>query len=134
MVTSIVIRDESMSGKTLAEVTVELPSEQITVQELIRSRVYQEVRESNARAAAKKNETQELVPPSATELALNGPRSNHFTHVDWQTQFDKAVDAFRANRIMILVNDRQVMSLEDQIEIHSQTRISFLRLTMLMGG
>ena len=54
MATSVIIRDESMSGETLGEMRVEFPSEQITVNELIRSRVYQEVKESNARAAAKK--------------------------------------------------------------------------------
>ena len=134
MVTSVVIRDESMGGDTLGEMILELPSERITVNELIRSRVYQEVTESNARAAAKKYETRELVQPSPTELALNGPRSNNPAPANWKDQFDKAVDAFRANRIMILINDRQVTSLDEQIEINSGTRISFLRLTMLMGG
>jgi hypothetical protein len=134
MATSVIIRDESMSGETLGEMTVEFPSEQITVNELIRSRVYQEVKESNARAAAKKHERRELVQPSAAELILNGTRSNNTASVNWQTQFDKAVDAFHANRIMILIDDRQVTSLHEQIEINSATRISFLRLTMLMGG
>jgi len=132
--TRVVIRDESMSGETLGELTVEIPSEQITVKELIRSRVYQEVKESSARARSKKDESRELVQPTETETVLNGPRNTGPALADWKDQFDKAVDAFLANRIMILVNDRQATSLDEQIEINSATSVSFLRLTMLMGG
>ncbi len=134
MLTSLIIRDESLSGETLAEMTVDFPSEQITVNELIRSRVYQEVRESNARTAAHPQEPLELVPPTATELALNGPRTSGPTPVHWQAQFEKALDAFRARQIMILVDGRQVTSLDEQLQLHPDTRICFLRLTMLMGG
>ncbi len=134
MVTSVVIRDESMNGELLAEIPVEFPTSQITVSELIRSRVYQEVRESNARAASTPPDFSQRVTPSDEETILNGPRPEATTPVDWPTRFQQAVEAFRANQIMILVDDRQVTSLDDQIEIRSATRISFLRLTLLMGG
>jgi hypothetical protein len=133
-VTNVTIRDESMSGETLREIIVQFPSETITVRELIRSRVYQGVRESNARAAAKKAEPVAIVPLTATELTLNGPRAKNSAPVNWQARFEQAVEAFQAKRIMILVDDRQVNSLEEQIQVRSTTRISFLRLTMLMGG
>ena len=131
--TNVVIHDESMSGQPLQELTVEIPSEQITVRELIRSRVFQETKESNARAASQPIQPL-AVQPTDEEVVLNGPRSNEPTPVDWRVQFDKALEAFGANQILIFIDDQQVTSLEQQIEIDSATKIRFLRLTMLMGG
>ena len=132
---TVTVRDESIRGEQLGELTIEIPSEQITVRELIRSRVYQEVKEANARALSQtKIVREELVQPAETELALNGQRAAAPTPVGWQSQFDKAVDAFCTNRIMILIDDRQVKSLDEEFELNSDTKISFLRMTMLMGG
>ena len=122
-----------MSGESLRQRTIEIPSETISVRELIRSRVYQDAKESNARAASRPVEPL-LVQPSDIEQTLNGPRFEKSTIVDWKTQFEKAVNAFRIKHILILIDDRQVHSLEEKIQITSTTKISFLRLTMLMGG
>ena len=133
MATTVVVHDESMSGESLRQQTIEIPSETITVRELIRSRVYQDAKESNARAASTPVEPLPI-QPSDIELTLNGPRSQKPAIVDWHNQFDKAVDAFTSKQILILVDDRQVTTLDEQIQIGSTTKISFLRLTMLMGG
>lgn len=134
MTTSLVIRDQSMCGETLREFTVELPSEKTTVRELIRSRVYQEVKESNVKAVSTQPEPVVTVQPTDMELALNGSRFEPPTPADWKTQFEKALDAFTSNQIMVFVDDRQAHSLDEIVEINSATKISFLRLTMLMGG
>jgi hypothetical protein len=133
MMTTVVIHDESMSGESLRQQSVEIPGETITVKELIRSRVYQDAKESNARAVSKRDVPLTFQPAEA-ELTLNGPRSNQPTLVDWKVQFEKAIEAFCSKSILILVDDRQVNALNEQIQITSSTKISFLRLTMLMGG
>ncbi len=134
MPTTVVIRDESLTGKTLRQLTLEVPTETITVSELIRSRVFQEVKDANARAASQAAGSEPQVEPTDVELALNGVRQPGPEPVDWRGQFDKAVEAFRSNRILILVDDQQMVALDEAIEIKPSTRISFLRLTMLMGG
>jgi hypothetical protein len=53
---------------------------------------------------------------------------------DWKTQFQKAVEAFEANQILILINDRQAESLDEEFIIDPSTRVTFLRLTMLVAG
>lgn len=133
MATTLTIRDEEMSGKTIHEFSLEFLTEQITVRELIRSRVYQEVSEYNARRNSKEV-FQGLVQPPDAEKTPEGFLLRKGRTVDWKAQFDRAVEAFEANQILILVNDRQVESLDDVIEVGPQTEVSFLRLTMLVGG
>ena len=122
-----------MSGESLRQRTIEIPSETTTVRELIRSSVYQDAKESNARAASKPP-VPSLVQQSEIEIVLNGHRSEKPAMVDWKAQFEKAINAFNSKQILILIDDRQVRSLDDQIQISSATKVSFLRLTMLMGG
>lgn len=136
MPATITIRDESTSGKTLNEFSIEMPSERTTVRELIRSRIYQEVKDFNARQANRGwEEFQGLIQPTETEQVLNGdPARQRKRPIDWHRQFERALTAFRANQILILVDDRQTESLDEEIILSSRTRVSFLRLTVLTGG
>lgn len=49
MAATLTIRDETATGKNVGETVVEFLTERITVRELIRSRVYQEVQDYNRR-------------------------------------------------------------------------------------
>ncbi len=128
----LTIRDEEMTGKMLNEFSLEVESEKITVRELIRSRVFQEVKDHNV----KQNQVEfnGLIQPTDTEQALNGPRSKKSRQINWQRQFEKAVEAYEKNQILILVDDRQTESLDQEIEITSKSTIAFLKLTILVGG
>jgi hypothetical protein len=128
---TLTIRDESTSGETLREFSLDVLSERITVRELIRSRVYQEVKDFNAQQPGV---FQGLIQPADDEQTLNGGRRRKKRLIDWKRQFERALAAFRANQILILVDDRQLESLDEEIEITPDTRVAFLRLTLLMGG
>jgi hypothetical protein len=129
MATTITIRDETFPGGQAGELTLELLTERVTVRELIRSRIYQEVTEYNASRA---RHVRGLVQPTEAERLLNGnPRRRR---LDWEQQYERALQAFRKNGFLILVNDRQLEDLDEQIELRSDTRISFLRLVPLVGG
>lgn len=131
MSTTVTVRDETTSGGTLHEFALELLTERLTVRELIRSRVYQEVQDYNR---LQPQIYRGLVQPSDAETTLNGCRPRPAQTIDWKKQFDKAVEAFEGNGILILVDDKQVESLEQEIVVGPDTRVSFLRLTMLVGG
>ena len=49
MAATLTIRDEEMSGRTISEFPLDFLSEHISIRELIRSRVYQEVKDHNAK-------------------------------------------------------------------------------------
>ena len=127
----LTIRDETANGSVTHQLTLDVLEETITVRELIRSRVYQEVQDYNLRQP---QVYRGLVQPTDAERTLNGFTLKKPRQIDWKQQFDKAIEAFEANRILILVDDRQVDSLDEEIVIGPRTRVSFLRLTMLVGG
>ncbi|QDV16883.1 hypothetical protein Pan153_15170 [Gimesia panareensis] len=129
--TTLTIRDESMNGKITGELTLEFLTETITVRELIRSRVYQEVKDFNAR---RPEHFRGLVQPTDTEATLNGFKLKQRRELDWHEQFDKVVEAFERNQVLILVNDHQSESLDEEISLSPQTNVTFLKLTLLVGG
>jgi len=132
MSATLTVVDEELTGKKLNEFTLEVPAERVTVRELIRSRVYQEVKDHNAQTNP--TEFRGLVQPTDAEQTLNGFKLKQPRQIDWKEQFAKATEAFQSNRILILVDDRQTESLDEEIEVGSDTKVSFLRLTLLVGG
>ena len=131
MATTVTVRDETTSGNATNELTLEFLTERITIRELIRSRVYQEVRDYNARASG---HFRGLVQPTDAERELNGYRLRPGRTIDWEAQFERALKAFRGNGVLILVDDRQVGDLDEKIVLRPETQISFLRLVPLVGG
>jgi hypothetical protein len=129
--TVLTIRDESLNGESLNEWALEVMTERITVRELIRSRVYQEVQDYNLQQG---QVGRGLVQPEGAEKTLNGWKLKKPRQLDWKAQFQKAVEAFEANQILILINDRQAESLDEEFVIDPSTKVTFLRLTMLVGG
>jgi hypothetical protein len=131
MSTTLTVRDETTSGGTLQEIALEVLTERLTVRELIRSRVYQEVQDYNR---SRPPVFRGLVQPTDAEQALNGYKLRKPRTIDWKKQYDRAIEAFEANGILVLVDDKQVESLDQEIVVRPDTRVSFLRLTMLVGG
>lgn len=131
MPATLTIRDEALGSESLHEWALEVLTERITVRELIRSRVYQEVQDYNLRQSW---EFRGLVQPEDAEKTLNGWKLKKPRQLDWRTQFEKAIEAFANNQILILVNDVQTESLDQEIVIDSGAAVTFLKLTMLVGG
>ena len=131
MAATLTIRDESATGETLLELTLNVSVERITVRDLICQRVCHEVEEYNHR---KPDTFRGLVQPTDSERTLNGYRLKQPRSLDANTQLAKAIDAFQGNQIIMLVDDRQVESLDEEIVLRPDMRVSFLRLTPLVGG
>ncbi len=133
---TLTIRDETTSGAIYHEMPLEFPTERITLRELIRERVYQEVQDFNR----KRDERvfRGLVQPTETERVLNG-KPNEFrlkAHrtIEWKPQFEKAIEAFDRNGFFILIDDKQAESLDQEFVIGHGTLVSFVKLTPLAGG
>ena len=106
-------------------------TERITVRELIRSRVYQEVKDYNTKRT---EYFHGLVQPTEAEQTLNGFRMRKPRQIDWEKQFDRAIAAFQGNGFIILVDDEQVTELEEEIAITPDATVTFLKLVPLVGG
>ncbi len=131
MATAVTVRDETSLGETTGELTLEFLTERVTARELIRSRVYQEVTEYNARQAGL---FRGLVQPRDAERTREGFRLRTPRRIDWAEQYESAVASFARNGFLILVDDRQVTDLDAEIELRHDTDVSFLRLVPLVGG
>ncbi len=134
MTHSITIYDETLPGERTASRRLDLLSSTITLRELIRRRVYEEVQEYHA--APPSAVFRGLVTPSPVEAALNGPKLEQAVkrRLDWEAQYEKALAAFARNGFFVLVGDRQVESLDEEIHLKVDTEVSFVKLVALVGG
>ena len=133
MTATLTIRDETTFGFGGDDqgYSLDVPTEHLTVRELIRARVYQEVREYNLRQP---EYFRGLVQPSGAERTLNGFKVPRRRTIDPEKQFAKAIESFYRNGFMILVNEQQVDELEETIEVSPDTTVTFLKLVPLVGG
>ncbi len=128
---SLTLYDETTSGQKQPALAIDLLTEQITARELIRRRVYQEVKDYNTR---RPEYLRSLVQPTDAEQTLNGYRLRQPRQIDWEQQYEKALEAFEGNGFIILVDERQVEDLDTEIRIVPGTTVSFLKLIPLVGG
>ncbi len=136
MSVTLTVRDETTAGVTYHEMPLVLPSERITIRELIRERVYQEAQDFNR--AQNAEVFRGLVQPTDTERVLNGDHTEYrfkkSRMIDWKEQFERAVTAFENNGFLVLVGDRQAERLDDEVTIGPGADVAFVKLTLLVGG
>ena len=129
----LTFQDETATGSVLSRLELEISQEMLTVRELISRRVQQEVAAYNTEQSAV---FQGLVQPTDSERLLNGSgyRLRHTKQIDAEQQVYQALHAFENNGFFLLVNDRQVESLDEKIWLGEGATASFLKLTPLVGG
>jgi hypothetical protein len=131
MATQVLIRDETTGGEITGEQVVEFLTETVTVREIIRGRVYQEVQDYNRRQP---EYFRGLVQPSEAEKTLNGYKLAKRRQIDWKKQFDMAVEAFEKNGFVILIDDFQPTALDEKVTLKPNAVVSFVKLVPLVGG
>lgn len=123
--------DETTSGERADGWGLEIAEERLTLRELIRRRVFQEVAEYNAGTP---EVFHGLVQPEDTERVLNGYAMRTRRRIDPQKQTDLALKAFAGNGFLVLVGDRQMTELDEEIDLPLGTEVTFLKLVALVGG
>ena len=128
---TVAIKDENFSGKVLQEVMIGFESDTVSVGEIIEQRVRQEVENYNSRLPEYYNG---LIQPSEAEKTINGFKLRTKKPIDAEKQVYTALDAFQKNGFFVLIDDHQHSSLEQSVHLSPDTRISFVKLTPLVGG
>lgn len=103
------IVDVSGAGRVGTTTLLEVVSSSITLRDLILTRVRDEVARWNAEPAQQR-------------------------HLDWEQQSERAIEAFGRNGFFVLVDDRQMTELDEELELTADTDIRFVRLIQLVGG
>ncbi len=129
----------------LGAVSVKLPQMRITVADLIRRTVEEQVWDLLSRRKVEAEEarrvlerqylTQGQMEVLAREGAVRSPRKTvRVPKIDAEEEVRKAIRAFEDGAFMILVNGRQVSSLSEEVSFAESGKVTFLRLTPLVGG
>lgn len=129
---TITIKDETFAGQVLHEVLLEFQTQTVTVKEIIENRVTTEVEAYNQKMP---DYFKGLIEPTEAEKTLNGYKLKQSKRrIDAEQQVYTALDAFQKNGFFMLIDNFQAESLEQLIELHPSTTISFIKLTPLVGG
>lgn len=127
---SVIVRDESRPGRVVSELVLPDVPGRLTLRELIRTRIREEVAIANLERSMPRPL---LVRPRDAEVTLNGgyraPRP-----IDWEEQARVAEEAFVQNGFFVLVDGVQVDDLEQELSLSADSSVRFLRLTPLVGG
>ena len=111
---TVTIRDETRPGRIISELALPDLPDRITLRELIRTRVREEVAKANLERDAAHHL---LIQPTDAEATLNGYRVKERRTIDWERQAEIAEDAFGRNGFFVIVDDRQVESLDDELDL-----------------
>lgn len=128
MSVSLTIRDQSLDHRGAREWLLDVLTERLTVRELIRNRIDQEVDHYNT---GRPHTYRGLIQPS--RQSSRGERQAH-RRIDKQKQVASACDAFEGGRLVILIGDAQANALDDEFSVRPDTAVTFLRLSVIVGG
>ena len=131
MSVTVTVRDESSTGRATGLVVIEGIPATITLRDLIRTRVRDEVARYNAEP---KDVFEGLVMPEGATASRDGFAMRARRRVDWERQADLAVEAFGRNGFFVLIDDRQVTNLDAALALSADSDIRFVRLVPLVGG
>ncbi len=128
---NILISDELLNGTITNQFEISLESDSLTVRDLITKRVSIEIQNYNKRLPQYFNG---LIEPKEAERTLNGYKLKPKQLIDVEKQVYIALDAFQKNGFFVLVDNEQLEELEQQVVLKSTSKISFVKLTPLVGG
>ena len=121
----------NMHGKPEQTFTLTCPEDRLTVRELLRLRIWQEVEAYNQQQG---DLFKGLVQPGETERTHNGYLMRRPRQIDVDVQYQLAQQAFDENGFIVLVGERQAESLDETFAIEEIGEITFLKLMPLVGG
>ena len=128
---TLTIHDRTATGRPVDSFTIDDLPDRITVRDLIRTRVRDEVARYNLRPLEM---FRGLVAPTDAEHTVGGYRLRKPRTLDWVKQADVAIDAFGRNGFFVLINGRQVTELDEEISVSDSADVAFVKLVQLVGG
>jgi hypothetical protein len=128
---TLTIEDRTATGRPTGSIDLPDVPDRITLRDLIRLRVREEVARYNLRPVG---EFRGMVQPDGATVGRTGFTMPAPRPLDWERQAEAAIDAFLRNGFFVLVDGRQVTDLDAQIQLTETLDVGFVRLTPLVGG
>lgn len=128
---ALTIEDRTATGTPIGSISLPDVPEQITLRDLIRLRVREEVARYNLRPTTRFNG---LVQPDGASAGVGGFEMLKPRRIDWERQADAAISSFLRNGFFVLVNGKQETELDALIQLTATLDVGFVKLTPLVGG
>jgi hypothetical protein len=128
---TLTIEDRTSTGRPTGSITMPDVPVRITLRDLIRLRVREEVARYNLRPI---DHFVGLVQPEGAQVEAAGFRLAQPHRLDWERQADAAIASFLRNGFFVLVDGKQVLDLDAPILLTENLDVGFIKLTQLVGG
>jgi len=125
------INDEDVRGDCYYSFRLPNNVDSLTVRDLIKLRIETEVTRFNTLRPLC---FYALIQPEGAELTPKGYRLKNHRNIDWQDQFERAVEAFNNKSFLVSNAGKDYQSLDDIIETDDVTEISFVKFNEIIGG
>ncbi|NNE89362.1 MAG: hypothetical protein HKN27_14930 [Silicimonas sp.] len=129
---SVRVQDENLPRTEVVEILLKLSSAQLTARDLISERVRAEC--DRLLVDIKGALAPFLIRPTDEEIALNGDPRERKIPMNPENRVKTALEAFESNGFILLVDDIQIESLDQEIKMTPTSVVTFLKLTPLVGG
>lgn len=120
----LTLTDETIHGSILNLLKLKVDNDPLSVRDLIKLRVYQEVKAYNSQRV---NCFRGLVEPSKAERVLNGYILKPWRKIDPEQQFISTLKAFKKGLFRVCINGEVIEDLNEWLLPEPLMRISFLK-------
>lgn len=130
-VCTIHLIDETTAGSRNAAFDLDSSVDRLTARELIGLRVREEIRRI---CRGELDGSRRLVEPTEAEKMLNARVAVNDWKMDPDEHVLRAEKAFENRAFLLLVDDHQIESLDEEFPLRTTSTASFIRLVPLIGG
>ncbi|MDH3326590.1 MAG: hypothetical protein OEM38_07735 [Gammaproteobacteria bacterium] len=127
----IKINDEDVRGDCYHSFRIPNNVDSLTVRELIKLRIESEVARFNMQRPLC---FYALVQPQDAEITAKGYRLKTHRDIDWNAQYETAIEAFSNKSFLVSVSGKDFQSLDDMIETTDLVEINFVKFSEIIGG
>jgi hypothetical protein len=128
---TLTIHDRTATGTPTGSIDLPDVPDRITLRELIRLRVREEVARYNLEPGL---EFAGLVQPEGATQTRTGYVMPAPRRIEWERQADAAIASFLRNGFFVMVNGRQETDLDHEVLLGDSLDVGFIKLTPLVGG
>jgi hypothetical protein len=128
---TLTVHDRTATGTPTGSIDLPDMPDRITLEDLIRVRVREEVARYNLKPGL---EFAGLVQPEGATQTRTGYRLPAPRRISWEVQADIAIHSFLRNGFFVMVDGKQETDLQHPILLTPDLDVAFIRLTPLVGG
>lgn len=125
--TIVVMLDETPAGQKTNEHRVPVTKGSLLARELIRERVFSEIDRFNKSDQKVYHGLSEAID---SEITWGGTKHKERRTLDPEIELDAALDAFERRAFIMLVDDRTVKHLDEEILLQENSEVRFVKKTI----